>query len=218
MKYKCTIDPSHVFEVATDDFWCPICVDKNGMLELLEDNNAEENTTPNNSNSTTESGNSKALNCGKCKAPFQVNLDILALNKIIVVCNQCQTKNIVGLEKNYAIPAKKETENTDNNAKRSRVKIMLSIENNGNKVQKGLNLGSNIIGRNDFKVDRFLSTKHCNIKLSVKAGALKIHIIDLKSTNGTFDFNKNRLVPNQAYVVKMNVYYYIGSSKMKITI
>lgn len=218
MKYKCTIDPSHVFEVATEDFWCPICIGKNGMLELLEDSIAEENSKPKNSNSTTSSSNSKALNCGKCKAPFQVNLDLLAANKIIVVCNQCQTKNIVGLEKNHSIPAQKENKNTDNDAKRSRVKIMLNIENKGSKIQKGLNLGSNIIGRNDFKEDRFLSTKHCDIKLSVKSGNLKIYIVDLKSTNGTFDFNKNRLVPNQIYIVKMNVFYYIGSSKMKITI
>lgn len=165
-----------------------------------------------------DSGNYKMYNCGKCKAPFNVNLHTIARNKIIVVCNQCESKNVVGVEKNHSIPAQKENKNTDNDSKRSRVKIMLNIENKGNKIQKGLNLGSNIIGRNDFKEDRFLSTKHCDIKLSVKSGNLKIYIVDLKSTNGTFDFNKNRLVPKQTYIAKMNVFYYIGSSKMKITI
>ena len=165
-----------------------------------------------------DSGNYKMYNCGKCKAPFNVNLHTIARNKIIVVCNQCESKNVVGVEHKDPIVPKVETKNVENSSKRSLVKIMLNIENKGNKIQKGLNLGSNIIGRNDFKEDRFLSTKHCDIKLSVKSGNLKIYIVDLKSTNGTFDFNKNRLVPKQTYIAKMNVFYYIGSSKMKITI
>jgi DNA-directed RNA polymerase subunit RPC12/RpoP len=226
MKYKCTVNPEHLFEIPTEDFWCPICSDNKGMLELLDselkidsaDIKSNDKKENNGQNNTIDSGNYKVFNCGKCKAPFNVNLQAIARNKIIVVCDHCDAKNLVGFEHKTPIVHKPESKEVEHSSKRPLVKVMLNIENKGVVVKRGLNLGSNLIGRNDFKEDRFLSTKHCDIKLSIKSGNLKIHIVDLKSTNGTFDFNKNRMVPNQAYSVKMNVFYYIGSSKMKITI
>lgn len=254
-KYICKNDPTHIFDEPTADFWCPICVGKKGMLNLVEDEEHEDsiskslsneidglkskieeinnqlaakssqenpnaNLVKENNEAIDPNGSFKLINCGKCKIPIKINVSKVELTKFAVICKECGTKNLINIAptSNAAKAPSSPPINNPVESKRPKLKVLLSIENNGVVKTKGLVLGSNIIGRSDMQNDKYLSNKHCDIRLNFKGKSLRIEIVDLKSTNGTFDFNKNKLVPMHMYIVKLNVFYYIGSSKIKITL
>lgn len=160
----------------------------------------------------------KSFNCGKCKSLYSFDEQKIEHRKFAVICKICGIKNIVDLEPKKALIPQTKAENIAAKPANKKIKVMANIVYQGNTNQIGLNLGSNIIGRKAMVHDRFLSSKHCDIRLHIKQGQLIIEIIDLKSTNGSFDFNKNKLIPLRSYVVKLNRTYYIGQSKISITL
>lgn len=159
----------------------------------------------------------KSFNCGKCKAPFNVDLEKVAGSKILVVCKGCGAKNLINVNK-QKLPPSPLAASKINNPAPSPKKVMLfaTLDFQGTLLRKGLVLGPNIIGRKDMPTDSFLSAKHCEVKIRTNNKKLLVEIVDLKSTNGTFDFNKNKLIPMQSNIVKLNLNYYLGRTKLRI--
>ena len=142
----------------------------------------------------------KYFKCGKCQTPFKVDETALKSPVVSVICKTCTTKNTL------------------------RFGGFLLVQNKTETKQIPLKIGVFLLGRKNinnienfvYVSDEFVSKNHVLISVVEKNSKVSISLKDINSTNGVYDFNKQKIRSGEIYNLNKDNYFIIGLTKLSL--